>query len=225
MNYMPVSEKYFFPSPGEGVIFIGFIKGSVGHGFHHFFCEEGNPVFPDFRKGRRRRFPVVGAAVLAAVAAENKGSFSDDGLLFFGEVFFFLGEIGFAVPGVEGLFPYDFPRAGPFTKAAVSAGKGEGGIGGKGKSGENGADGDIGTVHRMDEAVVSSEEAQPCGVGQPPVHHGGRVGERFETGLGKGFCCHLYDAVHVPVIDPVIVFASGVEGNVSHFPFFRFIGK
>ena len=129
MNYMPVSEKYFFPSPGEGVIFIGFIEGSVRHGFHHFFCEEGNPVFPDFRKGRRRRFPVVGAAVLAAVAAENQGSLSDDGLLFFGKVFFFLGKIGFAVPGVEGLFPYDFPGAGPFTKAAVSAGKGEGGRG------------------------------------------------------------------------------------------------
>ena len=98
IHNLPVPKKDFFPSPGKGVIFISFIEAAVRQGFHHFSGEKGNPFFVDFRQGRGGRFTIIGTAVLAGVAAEDKRRSFDDFLFLFPEVFFFLGEVGFAAP-------------------------------------------------------------------------------------------------------------------------------
>jgi len=225
MNDVPVAEKHLFAPPGKGVFFVFPVKTAVGQAFQFFTGEAGNTVFMDFGNRRERRFPVERAAFLTFIAAEDKGSFFEDFYFHIRQVFLFLGNAGFAAGWPEGLPANDFPGAGSFTETAVSAGKGKRLIRLQFQGGQDGADGDKGTVKGMDQAVIFPEESETCRPGEPPVHHGGSIGEGIKSGFRKFLLNGLNDFFHVPVIDDVIILWPCIEGDIGLTFLFGLIGE
>ena len=101
--------------------------------------------------------------------------------------------------------------------AAVAAIQCERLIGRKWQCGQDGSDGDEGAVGRMDQAVISSKETKPCGVGEPAVDHGRGIHEweKLLARIRRG--SRLYDFLKIAVDDFVVVHGPCVERDISFF--------
>ena len=69
----------------------------------------------------------------------------------------------------------------------------------------------------MDQAVISSEEPKPGGVGEPAVDHGRGIHEWKELLAGVRRASSLYDFLKIAVDDFMIVHGPCVERDISFF--------
>ena len=77
----------------------------------------------------------------------------------------------------------------------------------------------------MDQAVISSEEPKPGGVGEPAVDHGRGIHEWEELLARVRRASSFYDFLKIVVDDLMIVHGPCVERDISCFLAGRFVGK
>ena len=69
----------------------------------------------------------------------------------------------------------------------------------------------------MDQAVISSEEPKPGGVGEPAVDHGRGIHEGKKLLARVRGASRLYDFLKIAVDDLMIVHGSCIERDISFF--------